>query len=1268
MSKAIKLVSWNVKGVQNPVKMHKVLSHLESLNCDIAMIQETHTNLNESMKLKQSWVGQVFSSPGSGASRGVSILIAKRVSFTLVTLKIDSEGRYVILHGILENIPCTMVNIYAPNTSQALFLSPLSTLLAQYTDTPLIVGGDLNLVSDANVDRSGNPLASDRTSSAAFSEMRRSLALTDVWRLVNPEKRQYTFYSNAHNTYSRIDYLLISSTHTMNIIDTEIHSILISDHAPLSMTFSPVFNYQHRTKQWRFNNSLLQDEEFVSLISQRISEFFEINMPSVPSIQTVWEAFKVTCRGWIIAYSSTKRKLRNEKKKKQLEAIRVLELNHMLDTGNAELRRNLIVARADLQAILDEETAFALYQLRRKCYESGDKAGKMLAYQLKQQENRAIIPAIRDSNGNLVTEQSKINGAFREFYSNLYQAECHTPMHKMEEFVNNISLPSLSIQDSLELEAPIRDSETLAAINNLANGKSPGADGYTIEFYKRFQNNLSPILSQLFNDIRENQSMPMSMRAATISLIPKPGKDHLEMGSYRPLSILNNDYKILAKVLSLRLEKVVPSLVHLDQVGFIPGRLSSNNMRRLFQVMLKASSLQSPAIAISLDAEKAFDRVEWTYLFYVLSKYGFGPTSIQWFKALYNHPISAVKTNGLISKPFHLYRGTRQGCPLSPLIFVLALEPLACAIREHVIINGIKIGEYDFKINLYADDILLTLSNPRHSIPEVLKIVKLFSTFSGYKINWNKSEATPLNSGTFQADLGTAPFVWKPEGMRYLGITIRSPISKIFDLNGPPLLRTIRDDLKRWTVLPLSLWGRAEVLKMNILPRLTYIISAIPLKIPQGWFQEIDTLFSSFLWKDKKPRINRKKLSSLRSQGGLGVPDISLYHLSYNARFPLSWGYNDPVIRGSWQWLEKEVLMESNRTTSLASLWYHPKPPSKLDNPIIRFSCEVIKKLHGKLGIKGTSLPSCPLWNNPLLSVTGNPLADRVWQRQNIFKLGQVTSDGSLLTLDVLKAKFGLGNNSFLTYAQLKATLGKLSVWGYTIADQEDIDRKLEVIAGGRGTVSNLYRFLTLSSPRCNTLTQMKWHQDLGINMSTTEWDKLWRDSITVSNCVRYRVIQMKIMHRAYFTPSKLRTMDQSISDLCWHGCGEVGTLIHMLWHCPAVKALWEEVARSLTTILNVDIRITPKTGLLGARVEGVQNNKLQKVTSLACLAVKRLILLNWKVRKPSCFLRERWIEDFMHLLSMERATFILSDIDQGTCNLWDTHRSSIVTLLKRAN
>lgn len=150
--------------------------------------------------------------------------------------------------------------------------------------------------------------------SPLLDELQKLLGVTDIWRCVNPLSREYTFYSKVHNSYSRIDYLLLSNSITENVINSEIHSILISDHAPISVTFSPCFNV-HKTKQWKFNNMLLWHKNFVAMINERISDFFEINMNSVANIQMVWEAFKATCRGWCISYGTAKQRDRSQRKK-----------------------------------------------------------------------------------------------------------------------------------------------------------------------------------------------------------------------------------------------------------------------------------------------------------------------------------------------------------------------------------------------------------------------------------------------------------------------------------------------------------------------------------------------------------------------------------------------------------------------------------------------------------------------------------------------------------------------------------------------------------------------------------------------------------------------------------------------------------------------------------------------------------------------------------------------------------------------------------------
>ncbi|KAF3847106.1 hypothetical protein F7725_020134 [Dissostichus mawsoni] len=155
---------------------------------------------------------------------------------------------------------------------------------------------------------------------------------------------------------------MMSSNLIQNVIEIKMHSILLSDHAAVSVTFFPPTN-PCKSKQWRLNTSLLKNKN--------------INLNSVPSVATVWEAFKATCRGWLISFSSAENKKRREVKSQLNFKLKTLEEQHMLDPSNLDLRKSLLTARTNLQKLVHEETAFALFRLRRTYFESGDKAGKI---------------------------------------------------------------------------------------------------------------------------------------------------------------------------------------------------------------------------------------------------------------------------------------------------------------------------------------------------------------------------------------------------------------------------------------------------------------------------------------------------------------------------------------------------------------------------------------------------------------------------------------------------------------------------------------------------------------------------------------------------------------------------------------------------------------------------------------------------------------------------------------------------------------------------
>ena len=263
-------------------------------------------------------------------------------------------------------------------------------------------------------------------------------------------------------------------------------------------------------------------------------------------------------------------------------------------------------------------------------------------------------------------DHSEINLCFKEFYSNLYATESFGDDTLFDSFFGKFDIPTIDNETAIDLEKAISIEEIINAINSMQSGKSPGPDGFPSEFFKKFKNQLAPILLSVFEESFNSGSLPPTLRQAVISLIPKKEKNPLECGAYRPISLLNVDSKILSKMLACRLEAVLPSIVSDDQTGFIKNRHSFFNVRRLFNILYDPAPPDTPEVMLSLDAEKAFDRVEWDYLFYTLKQFGFGARFISWIMVLYSSP--AVRTNNNLSSYFPLRRGTRQGCPVAPFI------------------------------------------------------------------------------------------------------------------------------------------------------------------------------------------------------------------------------------------------------------------------------------------------------------------------------------------------------------------------------------------------------------------------------------------------------------------------------------------------------------------------------------------------------------------------------------------------------------------------
>lgn len=217
----------------------------------------------------------------------------------------------------------------------------------------------------------------------------------------------------------------------------------------------------------------------------------------------------------------------------------------------------------------------------------------------------------------------------------------------------------------------------------------------------------------------EKGAFSRDVNIAVITLLLKKDKDPTECGNYRPLSLLNADVKIYAKALSRHLQSHVSSLVH--------------NVRRLLHVINAATDIKTPAAVLFLDAMKAFDRLEWSFLWSVSGVMGFGEGFIKMIQLLYSNPSAMVLTGNICSPLFPVSRSSRQGCPLSPTLFALSLEPLAQMIRLSSVSRPITVHDTHNHLALYADDILVFLEDPLQSAPHLLSILDEFGALSDSK-------------------------------------------------------------------------------------------------------------------------------------------------------------------------------------------------------------------------------------------------------------------------------------------------------------------------------------------------------------------------------------------------------------------------------------------------------------------------------------------------------------------------------------------------------
>jgi hypothetical protein len=426
---------------------------------------------------------------------------------------------------------------------------------------------------------------------------------------------------------------------------------------------------------WKMNVNLLDDKEYISQAKNVIQET-NCRYKSCCK-QTIWEMIKVNIKEMSIRYSVEKSKCIN-KNKKHLQA-RIDEIYILMNNGckNNELVKEKECIESKLDELYCNEVKGAQIRAKVQWVEEGERSSKYFLSLKKTHQATNTITQLKSENSDVITDDLDILNECANFYEKLYCSR-NIDQSNVEEYIMHTNVPKLDESCKLLCESDIKESDVYEAVKNLKYNKSPGLDGIIPEFYKVLWKDIKkPYMDMLAETLQKGEMAP-SMRQSVLSLIYKKGdKDNIK--NYRPISLSNYDYKIFAFVLAKRLQSVIGSIIHEDQCGYIKGRFIGQNTRLINDIYEYCEVNEIPGAIIMLDFEKAFDMLEWNFMFETLKQFNFGSNFINYIKILYANPSIIVKNNGWLSESIKMQRGIRQGCPISAMLFILSVEIMSYA-------------------------------------------------------------------------------------------------------------------------------------------------------------------------------------------------------------------------------------------------------------------------------------------------------------------------------------------------------------------------------------------------------------------------------------------------------------------------------------------------------------------------------------------------------------------------------------------------------------
>lgn len=526
-----------------------------------------------------------------------------------------------------------------------------------------------------------------------------------------------------------------------------------------------------------------------------------------------------------------------------------------------------------------------LYQKSRVTWASlGDCNSSLFHRSVKERRAGNQIHYLLDDHNNRLEHIADIKSHCVDYYSNLLDSSPPVLSSEAKDEISRLTTFRCDVPSKEMLMAPVSREEIKKEVFSLPANKAPGPDGYTGEFFRKAW----PVIGNDFTDaVQEffaSGQILKQWNVTAIMLVPKSTEVDRVSG-FRPISCCNAIYKVVSKILARRLEKVLPVMVSPSQSAFVKGRLLVENVLLATEMVHGfGSKNSSPRGLLKVDIRKAFDSVSWPFILQILEAAEFSSIFVSWIKNCITTTSFSINVNGELCGYFQGKCGLRQGDPISPALFIIAMEAFTSLISGKF--DDGQIGYHPLGINpkvshlCFADDLMIFFDGKRSSLDGIADALEEFRGLSG--LGLNKDKTSLFHSGLDDQEVtavSTSGFQQGVFPIRYLGLPLHS--RRLRKSEYSPLIDSIRKRLQSWKVRLLSYAGRLQLIKAVIYNMVNFWLSAFVL--PKGCLKEIESLCRDYLWSSNpgargSAKVAWKDLCLPRNEGGLGLRNFYLWN------------------------------------------------------------------------------------------------------------------------------------------------------------------------------------------------------------------------------------------------------------------------------------------------------------------------------------------------------------------------------------------------------